>query len=88
MKRKRYSDEQIVQVLRESEAGAKTADLCRKYGMSEQSFYKWKSRYAGMDVSMLKKLKSLEEENSKLKHLLAEELLNTKVLKELLSKNF
>ena len=88
MKRKRYSDEQIVQVLKEAEAGAKTSDLCRKYGMSEQSFYKWKSRYSGMDVSMLKKLKSLEEENSKLKHLLADQLLDNKVLKELLSKNF
>jgi putative transposase len=88
MKRKRYSDEQIVQVLRESEAGAKTTDICRKYGMSEPSFYKWKSRYSGMDVSMLKKLKSLEEENSKLKHLLADQLLDNKVLKELLSKNF
>jgi len=88
MKRKRYTDEQIVQVLKEAEAGAKTADLCRKYGMSEQSFYKWKSRYSGMDISMLKKLKSLEEENSKLKHLLADQLLDNKVLKELLSKNF
>jgi len=88
MKRKRYSDEQIVRVLKEAEAGAKTSDLCRKYGMSEQSFYKWKSRYSGMDVSMLKKLKSLEEENSKLKHLLADQLLDNKVLKELLSKNF
>jgi len=88
MKRKRYTDEQIVQVLKEAEASAKTADLCRKYGMSEQSFYKWKSRYSGMDISMLKKLKSLEEENSKLKHLLADQLLDNKVLKELLSKNF
>lgn len=88
MKRKRYSDEQIIRVLKESEAGAKTADLCRKYGMSEQSFYKWKSRYSGMEISMLKKLKSLEEENGKLKHLLAEQLLDNKVLKELLSKNF
>ena len=88
MKRKRYTDEQIVQVLKEAEAGAKTADLCRKYGMSEQSFYKWKSRYSGMDISMLKKLKSLEDENSKLKHLLADQLLDYKVLKELLSKNF
>jgi putative transposase len=88
MKRKRYKDEQIIQVLKESEAGAKAADLCRKYGMSEQSFYKWKSRYSGMDISMLKKLKSLEEENGKLKHLLADQLLDNKVLKELLSKNF
>lgn len=65
MKRKRFTGEQIIGILKEHELGAKTADVCRKHGISETSFYKWKSKYGGMDVSEAKRLKALEEENTK-----------------------
>ena len=87
-KRKRYSEEQIIQILKEAEAGAKVSDLCRKYGMSEPSYYKWKNKYGGMEVNEARKLRGLEEENRKLKQMVAELMLDQKVLKELLSKNF
>ena len=88
MKRARYTEEQIISILREHEAGAKCADLCRKYGMSEGTFYTWKSKYGGMTVSEAKRLKALEEENARLKKLLAEQMLDAAAMKELLSKKW
>ena len=88
MVRKRYTEEQIIAVLREGEAGAKVADLCRKYGMSDATYYNWKARYAGLTVSELKRLKALEEENRRLKEIVGEQALDIRALKDLLSKNF
>jgi putative transposase len=88
LQRKKYTEEQIIAVLKEGEAGGKVADLCRKYGMSEATYYNWKAKYAGMTVSDLKKLKGLEEENRRLKQIVAEQALDNRALKELLSKNF
>jgi putative transposase len=88
MVRKQYTDEQIIAVLKEAEAGAKIGELCRKYGMSEATYYNWKSKYAGLTVSELKRLKALEEENRRLKQIVAEQALDNRALKELLSKNF
>jgi len=88
MKRKRFTEEQIIAVLREHDAGAKTADLARKHGISEATLYNWKARYGGMDVSEAKRLRSLEEENRKLKKLLAESMLDQAALKELLTKKW
>jgi putative transposase len=88
MKRIRFSEEQIIAVLREHEAGAKTADLARKHGISEATLYNWKAKYGGMEVSDAKRLRSLEEENRKLKKLLAESMLDQAALKELLSKKW
>ena len=86
--KKRFSEEQIIRVLKEAEAGVKTADLCRKHGVSEATFYNWKAKFGGMDVSDAKRLKQLEAENAKLKKLLAEEMLDKQALKDLLSKNW
>ena len=88
MKAKRYAEEQTITVLREGEAGAKVADLCRRYGMSDASYYNWKAKYAGMTVSDLRRLKALEAENRRLKQIVAEQALDNLTLKELLSKNF
>jgi len=88
MVRKRYTEGQIIQVLKEGEAGATVADLCRRHGMSEASYYNWKAKYAGMTVSELRRLKGLEAENRQLKQIVAEQALDNRVLKELLSKNF
>ncbi len=88
MQRKKYTEEQIIQVLKEGEAGTPVSELCRKYGMSDASYYTWKSKYAGMTASDLKRLKSLEEENRRLKQIVAEQALDNRALKELLSKNF
>jgi putative transposase len=88
MRRSRFSQEQIIGVLKEHEAGAATADLCRKHGISEATFYTWRSKYGGMEVSDAKRLKGLEEENAKLKKLLAESMLDVSTLREMLAKNF
>jgi len=86
MKRIRFTEEQIIAVLHEHEDGAKTADLARKHGVSEATLYNWKAKYGGMDVSDAKRLWSLEDENRKLKKLLAESMLEQAALKELLTK--
>ena len=88
MKAKRYTEEQIIAVLKEGEAGAKIADLCRKHSMSDATYYNWKAKYAGMTVSDLRRLKALESENRRLKQIVAEQALDNLTLKELLSKNF
>ena len=85
---KRYTEEQIIAVLKEAEAGVKTAELCRKHGISDASFYKWKAKYAGLEVSDLRKMKALEEENGKLKRIVADLSLDNRALKDVLSKKF
>jgi putative transposase len=88
MKRKLFSEEKIIEILRQHQAGAKPADLCRQHGISEATLYNWRSRYGGMQVSDAKRLRSLEDENRKLKKLLAESMLDVSTLKEMLGKNF
>jgi len=88
MKRTKFTEEQIVGILQEQEAGAKTADLCRKHGVSSATFYAWKAKFGGMEVSDAKRLKALEEENAKLKRLLAESLLDQAALKDLLGRKW
>ena len=88
MKRKRSSEEQIIGILKEHEAGIAVADLCRKHGVSDASIYKWKARYGGLDVSEARRLKQLEDENSKLKRLLAEAMLDITMLKDLNAKKW
>ena len=88
MKKSRFSEEQIIAVLREQEAGMKTADVCRKHGISSATLYAWKAKYGGMDVSQARKLKVLEDENARLKRLLADAMLDNAVLKEVAAKNW
>lgn len=88
MKRSRFSDEQIIGILKEHQAGLSATELCRNYGVSDATFNKWRSKYGGMDVSEAKRLKSLEEENGKLKRLLADAMLDVSTLREMLGKNF
>ena len=88
MKRSRFTEEQIIAILKEQEAGVPVAELCRKHGMSNASFYHWKAKFGGMDVSDAKKLRALEDENGKLKKLLADAMLDKAALKELLSKKW
>jgi putative transposase len=88
MKGSRYSEEQIIGILREQEAGATTADVCRKHGISEATFYKWKAKFGGLEVSDAKRLKALEDENGKLKKLLAEAMLDIAVLKDINSRKW
>lgn len=88
MKRGRFSEEQIIGILKEHQAGRKAVDLCRKHGISDATFYKWRSKYGGMEVSEAKRLRELEAENAKLKKLLAESMLDVSTLKEMLTKNF
>jgi putative transposase len=88
MKRSRFTEEQIIGILKEQEAGVPVADLCRKHGVSNASIYKWKARYGGMDVSEAKRLKALEDENARLKKLLADAMLDNSALKDLLGKKW
>lgn len=88
MKRSRFTEEQIIGMLREQEAGMRTADVCRKHGISEATFYKYKAKYGGMDVSEARRLKALEDENAKLKKLLAEAMLDNAMLKDIASKKW
>ena len=88
MKRSRFSEEQIIGILKEHQAGLWAKELCRKHGVSDATFYKWRSKYGGMEVSDAKKLKALEAENAKLKKLLAEQMMDVSTLKEMLGKTF
>ncbi len=87
MKRKRHTEEQIIASLKEHEAGVKTADLCRKHGVSEATFYNWMAKYGGLEVSEARRMKGLESENARLKKLLADAMLDNAALKDLLAKN-
>ena len=88
MKRSRFSDEQIIGILNEQEAGAATADVCRRHGISGATFYKWKAKFGGLEVTEAKRLRTLEEENAKLKKLLAEAMLDIAVLKDISTKKW
>ena len=88
MKRKNYTEEQIINILKEAESGVPAKDLCRKHGISAASFYAWKRKYGGMDVSEAKRLKALEEENRRLKKLVAEQALDNALLKEINEKKW
>ena len=88
MKRSRFSEEQIIAILREQEAGVSTAEVCRKHAISSATFYAWKAKFGGMEVSEAKRLKALEDENAKLKKLLAEAMLDNAVLKDIAGKKW
>ena len=88
MKKSRYTETQIFQILKESECGVPVPELCRKHGMSSASFYKWRAKYGGMDVSSMKRLKELEEENARLKKMYAEEKLKAEIVAEALEKKW
>jgi putative transposase len=88
MKRSRFTEEQIIGILREQEAGMKGSDLCRKHGISEPTFYAWKSKFGGMSVPDARRLKQLEEENARLKKLLAEAMLDNAVLKDITARKW
>lgn len=88
MKRNRFSDEQIIGILKEQEAGAATVEVCRRHGISSATFYKWKAKFGGLEVTEAKRLRSLEEENAKLKKLLAEAMLDIAVLKDISAKKW
>src|SRR5262249_39070605 len=87
MKRSRFTEEQIIAILREQEAGVATAEVCRRHGVSSATFYKWKAKFGGLDVSDVRRLKALEEENGRLKRMLADAMLDNAALKDLLGKS-
>ena len=87
-RRRRYTDEQVISILKESAAGTKTEELCRKYGVHPNTLYAWRDKFAGMSLPDIKKLRALEQENLKLKHMVADQALEIRAIKELLSKNF
>lgn len=88
MKRSRFTEEQIISILKEHQAGFSAPDLCRRHGISDATFYTWRKKYGGMEVSEAKRLKALEEENARLKKLLAESMMDVSTLREMLGKNF
>jgi putative transposase len=88
MKRRRFTEEQIIAVLREQEAGTKTAEVCRKHGVSQATFYKWKAKYGGLEVSEARRLRALEDENARLKRLLAEAMLDNAMLREVAARKW
>ena len=88
MKRSRFTEEQIIGILREQEAGVATAEVCRRHGVSSATFYKWKAKFGGMDVSEARRLKALQDENTKLKRMLADAMLDNVALKDLLGKKW
>ena len=88
MKRSRFTEEQIIGILKEQEAGAATAEVCRRHGISSATFYKWKAKYGGLEVSAARRLKAVEDENARLKKLLAESMLNEAALRDLLGKKW
>ncbi len=88
MKRSRYSDSQIINILKQAEAGTPVTELCREHGMSDATFYKWRAKFGGMDVSMMARMKELEEENRRLKKMYAEERLKAEVLNEAITKKW
>ena len=88
MRKSRFSDEQIISILREQEAGTATADVCRRHGVSSATFYKWKAKFGGLDISDAKRLRALEDENAKLKKLLAEAMLDNAILKDVNSRKW
>lgn len=88
MQRSRFTEEQIIGILKEQESGVKTSDVCRKHGISEATFYKYKAKYGGLDVSDARRLKALESENAKLKKLLAEQMLDNAILKDVAAKKW
>ena len=88
MKRSRFSEEQVISILKQQDSGVSTADVCREHGISSATFYKWKAKFGGMDVSDARKLKALEDENAKLKKLLAEQMLDNAMLKDVASRKW
>ena len=87
MKRARFSEEQIIGILKEAESGVKAAELCRRHGISDATFYTWRSKYGGLEVSEMRRLRQLEEENRRLKSIVADQALDLRVLKDVLAKN-
>ena len=87
MKRSRFNEEQIIGVLKEAEAGAKVSELCRRHGISDATFYSWRSKYGGLEISEMRRLRQLEEENRRLKSIVADQALDLRALKEVLAKN-